>query len=45
MYSGKGYLEPYINFLNSRKYITLYIKVKLTPEKILVRVTLFQSLT
>ena len=28
-----------------RKNITLYIKVKLTSDKILVRITLFQSLT
>ena len=50
MHRGKEYLEPKtLKFKYkkecSRKYINLYIKVKLTTEEILVRVTLFQCLT
>ena len=51
MYSAKGYLEPYIRLWNSnikkntKKVHHSVIKVKLRPEKVLVRATLFQSAT
>ena len=52
MYSAEGCLEYCLKLLKFiskkeclRRYLTVRLKIKLTPEKILVRVTLFHFST